>query len=119
MSRTPKFTTSQALNSAALSLAVVIGTDTPNFEGSYRLAGAKLHAGSAISQTATVTITPVAGSNYARIEDTSALSSATNYSYTPTGDIVLKRGDTVTLACTNSGTPSITVYGTIELERID
>lgn len=119
MSRTANFTTSQALGSGSLTHSVVIGTDTPNVEGSYKLARVGLKAASAISQTVSVNIIPAAGSNYTILLDTSTLSSATNYSYIPAGDVVLRRGDMIQVTCTNSGTPAITVYNTITLERVD
>lgn len=119
MSKTARFTSSQDLNASSLTHSVIIGTDTPNVEGHYRPARIALRAASSISQVVNVNIIPVEGANYTILLDTATLSSATNYSYLPTGNIILRRGDTIQLTCANSGDPSVTVYSTIELERID
>lgn len=119
MSKTAEFTSSQNLATGALSHEITIGTNTPNVEGSFKLGNVLLKAGANISQVVTVTKTPAAGSNYATVLDTATLSSAQNYKYTPDGEIILRRGDKITLACANSGTPAVTVYSTIELIRID
>lgn len=120
MSKTAIFTATQALGSGSLTHDVVIGTDTPNVEGSYKLNRAALKAASAISQAVSVTKIPVAGSSYPGLLDTSTLSSATTYDFRPAaGSVTLRRGDTIRLTCANSGTPAISVFSTIELERID
>lgn len=119
MSKTFRSNSSQDLSAGALTHSVVIGTATPNVEGSYRVSRVALKAGSNISQVINVNVIPAAGSNYTVLQDTATLSSAQNYSFLPDGDIILRRGDTIQLTCANSGTPSITVYSMIELERID
>lgn len=119
MSKTAKLHSSQALASGALSHSITIGTDTPGVHGAYKLTGVGLHAGSAISQTVTVTVIHAKGADYTQLLDTSTLSSATNYRFNPAYEIILQRGDKIVVGCTNSATPAITVYSTIELKRID
>jgi hypothetical protein len=74
---------------------------------------AAIHTGSAVSQTATVKLTSPTGANYTFLLDTSSLSSATDYVYNPGKPILVPVGWTLTLALTNSGTPSITAYADI------
>ena len=119
MSRIATKNASQALGSGSLTLDLVVGTDTPNVEGNFYLAQVLLAAASAISQVVSVTLIGKEGSTYTFLLDTSTLSSATTYVFRPTGICIIRRGDTVRLTCANSGTPAITVYGLIELERID
>lgn len=101
---------SQLLSGGALSHVLTVTKE--NME----LLSAMVHFTSGVSQTATVTLARlVAGvlTNYVWVLDTASLSSATNYIFRPTGTVGLKVGDTVTVAVTNSGTPSITAYSEI------
>lgn len=101
---------SQALASAALSHVLTIA------EENNELLSVMVHFTSAVTQTATVTLARLVSgvlTTYVWILDTSSLSSATNYIFRPTGTVGLKRGDTLTVAVTNSGTPSITAYSEI------
>lgn len=110
---------SQSLASASLTLSLLAGTDGPGMQGNYKVAQVTLAAASAISQVVTVSLIPVEGATYTVVLDTSTLSSATSYVFRPTGDCVVRRGDTIKLTCANSGTPAVIVYGLIELIRID
>lgn len=101
---------SQSLASAALSHVLTVT------EENAELLSVMVHFTSAVTQTATVTLARlVAGvlTNYVWVLDTASLSSATNYIFRPTGVVGLKRGDTITVAVTNSLTPAITAYSEI------
>lgn len=106
----------QALGTGALTLDLVIGTDTPNYEGDFILGSVMLAAASAISQAIAVTIIRAAGAAYTFVIDSTTTSSATSYTFVPAGRHTLKRGDTVRLTCANSGTPAITVSGEIVVQ---
>lgn len=73
---------------------------------------------SAVSQTAAVTKNSEAGSAYDVPLDSSALISATSYVHDPGEKVPLKKGDKITLSCTNSGTPSIVASAEIIFEAI-
>lgn len=105
-------TTSQSLASGALSHTLTIGNDR-NVEESCELLEVSIKFGSAVTQTVTVSRQSVAGSNWTPVLDTASLSSATTYIYRPAQGVPLKRGDILTVACTNSGTPAITAYSEI------
>lgn len=97
-----------ALNSAALAQTLTVENEN------MLLLAVMLHAVTAISQTVTVTLNSVFGlTTYTYLLDTATLSSATNYVFRPNPGIPLRRGDTIVVACTNSGTPSIVVYSEI------
>lgn len=119
MSKTASFHASQDLSAGSLTHDVVIGTDTPNVEGSFKIASVALKAASAISQVVTLSVIKAEGSAYTDVINTETLSSDQNYTHSPSGDRILRRGDTVRLTCANSGTPSIVVSSTIELVRVD
>lgn len=101
---------SQSLASAALSHILTVE------EENAELLSVMVHFTSAVTQTATVTLARKVGgvlTNYVWVLDTSSLSGAVNYIFRPTGVVGLKRGDTLTVAVTNSGTPAITAYSEI------
>ena len=109
----------QALGSGALTLTLAVGTDSPDMEGTYQVAQVVLAAASAISQVVTTSLIGVEGSEYTVVLDTQTLSSATTYIFRPSGVALVRRGDSIKLTCANSGTPAISVYGLIELIKID
>jgi hypothetical protein len=112
-------TASQSLASAALSHVLTIGS-ARTVEQNIDLLTVMVHFTSAVTQTATVTISSVNGlTTYTFVVDSSSLSSATNYVYRPNPAIPLKRGDTITVAVTNSGTPAITAYSEIRYRECD
>jgi hypothetical protein len=105
----------QALNSAALLHELVVGAARA-VEDNIELLAVMIHFGTAVTQTVTVSHVGVESStNYLFVLDTSSLSGATNYIFRPSGVApVFKRGDTIRVACTNSGTPAITAYSKIQ-----
>ena len=112
------FTAQQALASGALTHDVVIGTTAPTSASreEYEIESIMLAAASAITQTLTISIIAATGAAYTFVLSTSSLSSATSSVYVPSGGRPrLKKGDTIRQACTNSGTPAITVSSRIQL----
>ena len=97
-------TASQNLASAALSSTI---TFTADF---VELLEVNLHSTIAITQTVTCTRVSVNGANYSFVLDTSSLSSQSNYIYAPTRGKAFRKGDTLTVTCTNTSTPAATVY---------
>ena len=105
-------TASQLLSSAALSHSLTIGA-ARSVEQSVELLEVTLKFSSAVTQTLTITRQSVAGANWAPVILTASLSSATSYQYKPSPADPLIRGDILTVACTNSGSPAVTVYSEI------
>lgn len=111
------FISSQSLAAGALTHDVVIGA-ARSPENDVELLSVMLKAGSAISQTVSVSHVGKEGANYVFVLDSSSLSSATNYVFRPSGvPPVFKRGDTVRVTCTNADTPAVTVYSKIQLRE--
>lgn len=105
--------TSQSLASGALSHAVTMGSDRST-EDSLELLEVVVKFSSAVSQAASVTRqSGPGGSNYAPVLDSATLSSATSYIYRPNPPAPLKRGDIITVAVANSGTPAVVAYSEI------
>lgn len=68
----------------------------------------------AVSQVISVTHKSIKGlTTYMFVIDTITTSSATSYRYKANPPDFLKRGDTITVACANSGTPASTAYAMI------
>lgn len=106
---------SQNLATGALTLSVLVGTDTVSTDDNIELCEVLLTAGAAISQVVTVSHVGKEGANYTFVLKTSTLSSETSFNFRPeTGKCVFKRGDTIKLTCANSLTPAITVYAKIQ-----
>jgi hypothetical protein len=112
---------SQSLDGAALSLVTNVAglgrtcntTIVQTVANVRRLLAVTLKAASAITQTVTVTLNSHKGSAYDVLLTSSSLAAATDFAYIPDEEILLGPGDNVTLACTNTGTPAILVYGQI------
>lgn len=109
-------TASQSLASAALSHTLTIGNDR-NCEESVELLEVSIKFSGAVTQAVSVTRQSVAGSNYAPVLDSASLSSATTYIYRPNPSVPLRRGDVITVACANSGTPAVTAYSEIRYKE--
>lgn len=116
---------SQSLASGALALRTTVAATgrvypagvTGTVANYRRVDRVTLKAGSAISQVVQVILRSAKGASYDTVIDTATLSSATDYDFEPTDVLVLSPGDDLELACANSGTPSVTVYGTIVCEE--
>ena len=69
------------------------------------------------SITETITITKVSrhGANYNILLDTNTLNAESSYIFHPEWKVVLKKGDSIKVQCTNANTTG-TVYGTIHFE---
>ena len=101
---------SQALGSGALAY-------TTNFSEKTRIKQILFHAASNITQTVTFTLDSKTNSTYDTILASEDLVAEANYSYLPF-QLILEDGDELLIACTNSGTPAITVYVTVIGETI-
>lgn len=105
---------SQNLASAALSQILTIAQE--NVE----LLSVMIGFSAAVSQVVTVTRKSVKGlTTYVFLLDTATLSSASTYVFRPTGNVVFKRGDTLTIACANSGTPASIAYSEILFREVN
>lgn len=100
---------SQALGSAALAL-------TTTFSDKAKLRQVLIHAGSAITQTVTITFNSKTGATFDTVLSSESLVAETDFSYIPAPDFILEDGDEIDVAVTNSGTPAITVTATVIVE---
>ncbi len=99
---------SQNLANGALSQVITI--DKENME----LLCVSIGFSAAVSQVISVTHKSVQGlTTYVFVLDSTTTSSATTYRYKANPPDVMKRGDTLTVACANSGTPASIAYARI------
>lgn len=101
---------SQNLNTGALSH--VFTSTKENME----LLSVMVHFSAAVSQACSVTLARLVGgvlTNYKWVLDSATLSSGVDYIFRPSGVVGIKRGDTITVAVANSGTPAATAYSEI------
>lgn len=99
---------SQNLATGALSQVLTIADE--NVE----LLSVNIGFSAAVSQVISVTHKSVNDlTKYIFVVDTATTSSATTYRYKANPPDLLKRGDTITIACANSGTPASTAYSMI------
>ena len=117
MSRIQTKTGEQSLATGALTLDLVIGTDTPEFEGDFELCQVMLSSTISITQAIAVRHIGDEGAAYDFVLDSSA-GALTDYVFRPTGECMLKRGDTIRLTCANSGTPAATVSAKIQVRKM-
>lgn len=103
-------TFSQNLASGALSY-------TSNYGRRFKLESVCLHASVAITETVTVTLDSVNGSNYDVVLAKVNLSAEQDFVFRPQGELNLQLGDEIKVQCTNANTTG-TVYGIIKSSEI-
>ena len=114
------FTATQNLATGALSHSVVIGagtevTSTPATNEEYDIAFAAIASTIAITQTAVLTVVSVSGAGYSFALSTLSLSSATSGVHHNAKGYRVRRGDTITLSCTNTATPAAVASSELRL----
>ncbi|RLF26645.1 MAG: hypothetical protein DRN05_06735 [Thermoplasmata archaeon] len=97
---------SQNLNSAALSLTTAFNKD-------WQFTEVRIHFSGAVTQTVTISVDDGSGSNYDTVLKTEDLSGETDFTWIPGEKVLLKEGDEIKVACTNSGSPAVIAYATI------
>lgn len=108
-SRTDK-KTSQDLSASPLAYTTSFGRRT-------RLDYITLRASVAISETITLTLKSVDGSNYDTVLNKSTLDSEQDYVYRPDGGLDLQAGDEIEIQCTNANGTGI-VYVKIKAKEL-
>lgn len=115
----------QVLSAGALSLVTNVAARgllanagvTPTVANVRRLIIATLKAAADITQTVTLTLNSAKGAAFDVVLNEQNLNPDTSYLYLPDGDLVLGPGDNLTLTCTATGSPAITVSAQILLEE--
>jgi len=102
----------QDLNVGALSY-------TTNFAAKTRVKQILFTASGSITQTVTFTFDSTTGATYDTVIASEDLVSETNYTYIPSGELILASGDEILIACTNSGTPAVNAYVTVIGETLN
>lgn len=106
----PDKTASQNLASAALSY-------TTDYGRRFKLESVMIHASVAITETVTVTLDSVHGSNYDIVLAKQDLDAEQDFVFRPQGELNLQVGDEIKVQCTNANTTGI-VYATIKSSEI-
>lgn len=78
-----------------------------------KLLAVLIHFGASVSETVTVKHDSAEGTNYDTTLDTTTLSSATDYTYIPSGGVPFAEGEGVLVNCTDA-TASTTAYVTVK-----
>lgn len=108
ISRIQKVIFSQALTSSALS-------QSTTFENIVNIKAIYLKASVAITETVTITLVSPDSTNYDIILDTKTLNAESSYIFHPSWDVVILKGSSIKVQCTNANTTG-TVYVTIHAE---
>ena len=99
-------TSSQDLSAAPLAY-------TTNFAADTEVLQVLVHAASAITQTIKVTFDSTTGATYDTVLDSTDVTAATDYYWTPDSKFVIASGDEILVSCTDTASPAITVYVTV------
>lgn len=87
---------------------------TTTFNRPVRITQVLFTASASVTQTLKTTFNSAQGAVYDTVLDSVSLSSATDDAYIPNSrGILLAIGDEITVTCTNTGSPAVTVYVTV------
>lgn len=103
-------TFSQNLASAALSY-------TTDYGRARKIEEITIHFSVAVSEAVTITLDSANGANYDVVLDTVTLVSETDYVFRPQGELNLRAGDEIKVACTNANITGV-AYGMVRASEM-
>lgn len=101
-----------------LSAAVLSFTTTTPGSKPFHLDQIVIRFTEAVSETITITLDSIRGSNYDVVLQEVTLVSETDFVYRPQGDAIFNAGDEIKVECTDNG-GSGTIYGVVKTSEIN
>lgn len=96
--------------------ALIFTTTTPN-NRQFHLDQIVFHFTVSVSETITITLDSIKGSNYDTVIQEAVLVNETDYVFRPQGDAILNAGDEIKVQCTNSGGVGV-CYGIVKTSEV-